>query len=334
MKKYWLFIVSLFVIFALGVSSCRNNTPNEHQDGDIEIIRYENTIFLSTPQQLPSKLAEIAPLIECELIPMRPNNPEFITGIVNFTQDPAMKEIFDSVTAHYANLAWLEHGITQAIKKLKNAYGKSDEISFDYKRFVTLTTGQFNYDNRIAVYEGSMLIAIDQYVLPYFEKFQFFGQPMYIVNMSDSSFLLRDCVSAITEQVVPFDGKNTRLLDFMVASGKSLYLLDIACPNMDDRIKMRYTPEQMKWMEDNEGNVWGYFIQNKLLFEQDPSKFNNIINDAPFTNAFRNDSAPRTSEYIGLQMVRKYAAKTGKNLQEIMAASSDEILKDSGYRPK
>ncbi len=334
MKKNWLFIVSQLVIFALGVSSCNNNTPTEHQDGDIEIVRYENIIFQSTPQQLPSKLAEIRPLVECELIPMQLNNPDFIAAITDFSQDPAMKEIYDSVAAHYQNLSWLEHGITQAIEKLKKAFGKSEDLSFDYERFVTLTTGQFDYSNRIAVYEGSMLIAIDQYVLPCFEKFQYFGQPMYIVNMSDSSFLLRDCVSAIAEQVVPFDEQKTRLLDFIVASGKTLYLLDIACPNMDERIKMRYTPEQMKWMKDNEGNVWGAFIQNKLLFEQDPSKFNNIIDDAPFTNAFRNDSAPRTSEYIGLQMVRKYIAKTGKSLQEVMAATSDEILKDSGYRPK
>lgn len=250
-----------------------------------------------------------------------------------YTQTPIMREIYDSVQAHFSHLAWLEHELTPALKRLQKAYGNDESaVPLECTKAIAYINGSFDYNQRTFAKEGSLLISIDQYILPYMEKYGYCGQPLYIVNMSDSIFLLNDCITAIAQQVIPINEMN-QMLDYMIAEGKSLYMLSIACPHMDDRIKMRYSEEQMDWMKKNEKNVWAYFVQNKLLFETDFSKFHNFIDEAPKTNAF-NESAPRTAQYIGWKIVSQYAKNTNCTLLQLLnETNSNTILNKSCYRP-
>ena len=96
---------------------------------------------------------------------------------------------------------------------------------------------------------------------------------------------------------------------------------------------MRYSEEQMEWMRRNESNVWAYFIQNNLLYEKDFSRYHNFVDEAPKTNAFK-DSAPRTPQYIGWQIVRKYMERTKCSMKELFAnTDSQAILQASQYKP-
>lgn len=45
------------------------------------------------------------------------------------------------------------------------------------------------------------------------------------------------------------------------------------------------------------------------------------------------DSPGRIGQWIGYQMLKKYQKRTGESLQEIIAASPQEILKKSKYNP-
>ena len=129
------------------------------------------------------------------------------------------------------------------------------------------------------------------------------------------------------------------LLDYMVAEGKALYLASLCLPKTHDSVLLRYSSEQYDWMERNEEHVWTFFLQNKMLFETDYMRFHNFIDEAPQTNAFRakegyGASAPRTTEYIGLQMVRQYMKKSGATVQELFdETDAQKILNESGYRP-
>ena len=120
----------------------------------------------------------------------------------------------------------------------------------------------------------------------------------------------------------------------MISEGKVLYFLDKVLPDVDDNIKIRYSKEQMKWAEENEGNIWTYFIQNNLLYEKDLNRFHNFVDEAPKTNAFK-DSAPRTTEFIGWQIVRKYMENNNCSMKELFAnTDSQSILQASKYKPQ
>ena len=64
------------------------------------------------------------------------------------------------------------------------------------------------------------------------------------------------------------------------------------------------------------------------------SLFRNIIDDAPKTNAFGDGSAPRTTDYIGWQIVRAYMKKSGCTMQQLFEETdSQKLLTQSGWRP-
>ena len=127
--------------------------------------------------------------------------------------------------------------------------------------------------------------------------------------------------------------QNSTMLDLMISEGKVLYFLDQVMPKKDNRLKIRYSEEQMEWMKANESNVWAFFIQNNLLYEKDFSRYHNFVDDAPKTNAFK-DSAPRTTHYIGWQIVRKYMENNKCSMKELFNnTDSQAILAASKYKP-
>ena len=126
------------------------------------------------------------------------------------------------------------------------------------------------------------------------------------------------------------------MLDKMVYEGKLLYFTDVTVPSAADSIRIGYTGQQQFWAEKNQGNVWGFFIEKKLLHTTEMREINKFIGEAPFTSAFSNNSAPRIGRYIGWQIVRSYMAKNKSVTFEQLLKNnnSQEILNKSGYKPE
>jgi uncharacterized protein YjaZ len=71
-----------------------------------------------------------------------------------------------------------------------------------------------------------------------------------------------------------------------------------------------------------------------MLYSTDLVSFHNLIDDAPKTNAFGDGSAPRTTSYIGWQIVRRYMKKSGTSMSSLLEETdSRKILTESGWRP-
>jgi gliding motility-associated lipoprotein GldB len=130
------------------------------------------------------------------------------------------------------------------------------------------------------------------------------------------------------------------LLSKMVYSGKILYFMDQILPNVPDSIKIGYTSQQIQWCNDFKPTIWGYLLEQNLLYETDFQKIQTYINEAPFTPQFGglegNKSAPRLGIWTGWQIVKAYMEKHPEvTLQQLMANNDPKnILNDSKYRPK
>lgn len=129
------------------------------------------------------------------------------------------------------------------------------------------------------------------------------------------------------------------LLSKMIYNGKIMYFMDDMIPDVPDSIKIQYTKKQMDWATANEANIWGYFLDQKLLYETDYNKIKQFIDVAPFTTGLgdeTNKSAPRLGIYIGWQIVKKYMDKHPEiTLAQLMANNdAEKILNDSKYHPE
>lgn len=303
----------------------------KHNEGDITIKRFEQVMFETPTDKLPDALRAFSNEFKSPLLNIYPDNMQYMAQLYDFIADSTVRDIYRITNGKYANLYWLESELTDALKKAREI---NDEIEYNW--FSTFISCNFDYTQRIIAPREtkSVLINIDQYALGEMEKYNYFLTPMYIVEMSDSAYLASDIMAEIARQYTAMpDEDNVTMLDLMIAEGKVLYFLDQVMPKKDDCVKIRYSKEQMDWVKAHESNVWAYFIQNNLLYEKDFSRYHNFIDEAPKTNAFK-DSAPRTTHYIGWQIVRKYMENSKSTIKELFEnTDSQNILQVSKYKP-
>jgi gliding motility-associated lipoprotein GldB len=140
------------------------------------------------------------------------------------------------------------------------------------------------------------------------------------------------------EDMFPESDNDKTLLSKMIYSGKILYFMDQILPDVADSIKIGYTATQVKWCADFKPVIWGYFLEQNLLYETDDQKIQTYINEAPFTPQLgeHNQSAPKLGIWTGWQIVKEYMDRHPEvTMQQLMAnQDAQKILNDSKYRPK
>lgn len=324
-----IFIYSFLCMMLL--IGCHRGTQQMHKEGDIEIARFETVLFDTPVDQLREQLVAFRTRYPSPLLNIYPDDANFMAQLQGFTSDSIMRSIYGIVHNHFDNLVWLEKELTQALQK---ASKENPDIDMQY--FATFVSGYFDYTQRILAdrESKSLLISIDQYALKYMEPFSYFGLPMFIVSISDSSYLASDIMAEIARQYIATPDENQiTMLDRMVMEGKVLYFLDQVMPKKEDFLKIRYTSEQLEWCQKNEPMIWAYFIQHNLLYEKDFNRYHNFVDEAPKTNAFK-DSAPRTTDYIGWQIVRNYMKNNKCSIKDLFDnTDSQSILQASKYKP-
>ncbi|GGB26714.1 gliding motility lipoprotein GldB [Mucilaginibacter rubeus] len=140
------------------------------------------------------------------------------------------------------------------------------------------------------------------------------------------------------EDMFPEDDNDKALLNKMIYNGKIMYFMDKILPDVADSTKIRYTTEQLKWCHEFESKIWGYFLEQNLLYETDYQKIQKYLTEAPFTPGLgeKNESAPKLAVWTGWQIVRKYMDKhPDVTLPQLMAdKDAQKLLNESGYHPK
>ncbi len=296
----------------------------------VSFARFEEVMLATDENELPAAMARFRDQHPTPLLRIFPDDERYMQFVNEFRNDQVVRDLYQAVHESFADLSWLEASLADALDK---AYQL--DTCFRYSQFVTYI-GNEGYQNRVKVdrNSGSVVVVIDQYVVPQMAKYGYFGDPMYIVNLSDRAYMAVDIVAEIVRQHVATPRQEMTLLDYIVAEGKVQYMLEQLLPHEADSTRMRYTSQQIGWIAQNEANVWSYFAQRKLLFENDYSVIHNFLDDAPKTNAF-NNSAPRTTSYIGWHIISKYMENNPKVSVHDMLEDVDaqKILYASAYRP-
>ncbi len=159
--------------------------------------------------------------------------------------------------------------------------------------------------------------------------------PEYISRKFNTENIVVNCMKNIIDDIYPPLNPGGTMVDILVDHGKRMYLLDIFLPDVEEAIKLGYTEQQMKAVQEAEGFVWNYFSENNLLFETDLLKIRSFVTDGPSTDVFGLGSPGFISLYTGRQMIRVYMKKhPTTSLNALLSLDAKKILSDSGYRPK
>lgn len=159
--------------------------------------------------------------------------------------------------------------------------------------------------------------------------------PMYISRRFEPAYIIPGCMKAVTGDIFPDNSQGRPLIEQMVEKGKLWYMLNRLLPDAPDSLLTDYTQQQLNWVNDNEGLVWNFLLQQQYLYITDPAIIKNFIGEAPSTYGMPEISPGNIGQWIGWQIVERYAEKAGDlSPATIMTQDAQEIFRESKYKPR
>jgi hypothetical protein len=158
--------------------------------------------------------------------------------------------------------------------------------------------------------------------------------PAYISRRFEATYISANCMKAIAEDLFPDNSGNKALIDQMVEKGKYWWLVDQFLPETADTLKTGFTQKQSEWCNANEGLIWNFFLQNDL-YSIDQDLIKAYIGDGPNTQGMPDASPGNIGQWVGWQIVKKYAADHPDfTPEQIMKTEPRKIFQESKYKPK
>lgn len=306
----------------------------------IKIHRFDKVLFAANETKdienyLFSIEKEYAPMFATTL-----KDTTYLNIIKEFITDKQMQKVHQTIELKYPNLETLENELSLALNEIKQI--KNDTIT---PKIYTLIVGPAEYShafqNRILVYPEFSTISLDMYSIEELSQHIYYKTiPQYLYASLGKENIAPHYVNTYLKEITfrdtPLQSTNPEatLLDCIIEEGKYLYATQEILPKKQLHYIFNYTAEQLKWVEQNENNIWAYIIENQLLYNKDRTKFFHLITPGPSTKNIAN-SPSRIGNYIGYKIVQSYMNENSITIDSLFHTyDSKLILQQSKYKPK
>ncbi|MBQ0113134.1 MAG: hypothetical protein KBT03_08400 [Bacteroidales bacterium] len=343
--KIWTLVLSLLCIVAF--SSCKKNSKEDkdfYNDKNIkeEIIfkRFDKALFAKPEPNLSAYLLTLQKEFpDMFIAPL--SNEEYLQQIMEIINDTKMQEVASIVEKEYPDLNSLSKSLTSAFARLKEIYPNTTLPKNVYTMILMASDYSYGYANRVYMNDTNYFaIALDVYALnklhshPYYKNY-----PEYMVATLNKEYIAPDFMRMYLQNAtfgtIPMVSmkQGSTLLDCIIEDGKYSYVVKTLLPKSTDYSILRYSSEQMNWVEQNEATIWSFIIQRKLLYDTDRSKYLSLIAEGPETKGLSNSPA-RVGNYVGYKIVRKFMEENRVSIDSLMKITdATTILNASKYKP-
>ena len=317
MKKYFI----LTILASLALFSCDKKSKAEREIEniplDITVNRFDKAFFETKPQDL-QKLKAQYPIF----FPVGNDDSVWIEKM----QNPLWRELYTEVEKKYSDFSSQTTEIESLFKHIKHYFPETKTPK------VYTVISEMDYHNKVIYLNNMLVISLELYLG---KEHKFYEFPEYLKQNFESNQMLPDIVDAYSVIKIAPPSDETFLAQ-MIYSGKKLYIKDVFLPNYSDANKIGYLEEQIAWCQENEGYMWRYFIEKKLLYDTDQKLIPRFINPAPFSKFYLeidNESPGQVGAWIGWQMVRSFAKNNNVPLSDLLKMNAKEIFEKSKYKP-
>jgi gliding motility-associated lipoprotein GldB len=335
------FQIYLFFLCLITLFSCKQDKrPDVSQINlDVRILRFDQDLFSGQSKPVEQTNA---------LLRKKYGNfyDDYVNRVVGNGQvsgpeilqvlykDQAYKDLNHDADSVFKDLRPIEKDLSQAFKYISYYYPKTK-----VPRIISFVSG---FEVQTPIGDNYLGFGMDMFLG---KNSRFYGAivqnvPRYISRRFSPEYVVPRLTETFArEELFPERDEDRTLLSKMVQNGKILYFMDqVLDPAVPDSVKIGYTGQQLGWCKAFEGNIWGYFMENELLFNTDYQKIQVYLTEGPFTPGLgeKKESAPKLGVWMGWQIVRKYMEENPNiTLQQLMAErDSEKILRASGYKPK
>ena len=313
------FLLLLFATFL----SCNEKTKVEKALEEIPVavqIERFDKIFYETPVTDFSKMRKKY----AAFFPNEIADSVFIEKMTN----PLYRELYTEVQKKYSDFTPVQTEIENTFKHIKYYFPNTV-----LPKKVTTLISEMDYQHKVIYSDSLLLISLDLYLG---KDHKFYEFPTYFTQNFERSQIMPDIVSDFSTRVIAPPRDKTFLAQ-MIYFGKEMYLKDLILPEYEDFTKMGYTKEQQDWCEENQLEIWRYFIEDNLLYDTDSKLLARFIAPAPFSKFYLeldSESPGRTGVWMGWQIVRSFMKNNDVSVADLMTLDAKEVFTRSKYKPK
>jgi hypothetical protein len=244
----------------------------------------------------------------------------------NFMQAEIVEIAYRRVEEVFPDEKMLNAQLTNAFKHLKY-YFPDMPIPEVYTYVSGFNMSFMLMDDAIAIgvdrFLGNTCDIYDQLNFPRFRQY----------NMRPDRIPVESLQAWVGGEYLPEGGANGNLLQEMIHAGKIAYINTLCFPKAADTLLFGFTAKQMEWCKRNEAGMWAYLLENRELYSNDQFLVHKYIGDAPFTNAFSQESPGRACVWLGYRIVAAYMKKNKTPVPEMMLLDAQTLLRESRYNP-
>jgi len=329
------------ILFVTCFTSCRRDHYKVNVssiDVKIEIKRLENDLFTLNPDEIIEKVPFIKQtytgflqLFSYVINTGDINDSFFGDFLVKFCTDKQNIDVYNMTMKVFPDVNKIEADLKDAFRHYIYYFpGRSVPSVY------TCTTG---FNNSIITGDSVLGIGLDRYLgadCKYYPRLEIYK---YISSRMTPENIVPDCMYgwAASEwdfSILKYPADN--VMTEMIHDGKLKYFEKCMLPETSDNIIFGFTPEQMKFCELNEDQMWQYIIEKDLLFSTEQFTIRKLTGEAPFTSYFSNESPGRAAVWLGFRIVESYMLRNPAIKLEDMMNNTDiqEILEKAKYSPQ
>lgn len=338
----------LYILLIITLASCANDQvkiPNvDHITLDNKMIRFDKLLLddksfvsaesITTLMEEHPDFSEI--YIGAILHLVDPSTGQLIENdVIKFTTDPLIKGIQDTIDQTFVDFEKQTKDIDNAFKLLKHYFPKYPTPSvyfantlFNYQSFTFNDTDRDGIGIGLDMFCNQLIDykSIDP-TNPTFSN--------YLTRSFNPDHLSKKIIDRILDEICG-EAPGVRLIDIMIHEGKKHFIMDKLLPMVEDSIVMEYSESQMNWVDDNELEMWSFYLEKELFYETNQRSISKYIDHSPNAPGMPIEAPGRTANYLGWQIVKSYMTKFPEtSLMDLIALNdSQRFLEESAYRPK
>jgi hypothetical protein len=216
--------------------------------------------------------------------------------------------------------------------KVKSIFNNANNILENFKtpKLITLIS-KSDFNDRI-IYTGPYLfVSLNLYFGSNFYE----NTPNYLSQKMNKLFIPNDIAFKISEKYVKVKDDRT-LLSKIIQYGKILYLNKLLNNEEEDWVIFNTSPNKMKWTNDNEFEIWSYFVENEFFFNTNIDLRSRFISLSPYSKFnldIDKESPGAIGRWLGYKIVNSYMNNNKASLNELLDLDHYTIFKNSKYKP-
>ena len=242
-------------------------------------------------------------------------------------QDTIQQEIQEQVARIFGDITEIEDKLELLFKHVAYYFPE-----VDVPKTITVAT-DVDYKNKIILTDSLLFVSLSTYLGS--DHYFYDGIARFHSKNFRKDQIVVDVAHAFAKAKTP-PPTSLQFIDHLIYEGKILYVMEQLLPEEPLYEILSYREDELVFAQENEVNIWEYFVSKELLFNTDKKLLSRFVDPAPFSKFYLdldNETPGRIGRYIGYKMVASYMAKNTTPLKSMLLKDGETLFNNSKYKP-